>query len=56
MKLKNAAGRFIETEIAGINFKPFTGAKKYTYNSKIKFDERAPIKKKRVAINRIIAV
>jgi citrate lyase subunit alpha/citrate CoA-transferase len=35
MKVKNAAGRTIETEIAGKNIKPFEGAKKYSYSSKI---------------------
>jgi len=35
MKVKNAAGRLVETEIEGINFKPFSGAKKYSYVSKL---------------------
>jgi citrate lyase subunit alpha/citrate CoA-transferase len=35
MKVRNAAGREIETEIAGRTLKPFTGAKKHTYKSKI---------------------
>jgi citrate lyase subunit alpha/citrate CoA-transferase len=35
MKVKNAAGRTIETEIAGVSLKPFTGAKKYSYFSKV---------------------
>ena len=35
MKMKNAAGRVIETEIGGKKHKPFTGAKKYSYSSKI---------------------
>ena len=35
MKVKNAAGRTIETEIAGKNIKPFEGAKKYSYFSKV---------------------
>jgi citrate lyase subunit alpha/citrate CoA-transferase len=35
MKMENAAGRLVETEIAGINLRPFAGAKKHTYISKI---------------------
>ena len=35
MKVKNAAGRIIETEIAGRTLKPFGGAKKHTYSSKV---------------------
>lgn len=35
MKVENAAGRKIETEIAGRTFKPFAGGKKYRYISKI---------------------
>ena len=35
MKVRNAAGREIETEIAGRTLKPFLGAKKHTYHSKI---------------------
>ena len=35
MKVKNAAGRIIETEIAGRTLKPFDGAKKHTYSSKV---------------------
>jgi citrate lyase subunit alpha/citrate CoA-transferase len=35
MKTKNTAGRTVETSISGNNFKPFSGAKKYTYSSKI---------------------
>ncbi len=35
MKIKNAAGRLIETEIAGRTLKPFLGAQKHTYKSKI---------------------
>ncbi len=35
MKVKNAAGRLIETEIAGRTLKPFYGAKKHTYYSKV---------------------
>jgi len=35
MRVENSAGRFIETNISGKTFKPFSGAKKYTYSSKI---------------------
>ena len=35
MKVKNSAGRIVETEIAGKTIKPFAGAKKHTYNSKV---------------------
>ncbi|MEA3458994.1 MAG: citrate lyase subunit alpha, partial [Candidatus Thermoplasmatota archaeon] len=35
MKVENAAGRLIETDISGKTFKPFSGAKKYTYSSKV---------------------
>jgi len=35
MKVRNAAGKEIETVIAGRTFKPFSGAKKHTYKSKI---------------------
>lgn len=35
MKVENAAGRKIETEIAGRTFKPFAGGKKYSYISKV---------------------
>jgi len=35
MKVRNAAGREIETEIAGRTLKAFSGAKKHTYKSKI---------------------
>ena len=35
MKVNNAAGRLVETEISGETFKPFSGAKKYSYLSKI---------------------
>jgi citrate lyase subunit alpha/citrate CoA-transferase len=35
MKVKNTAGRIIETEIAGSTFIPFAGAKKHTYRSKV---------------------
>ena len=32
MKVENAAGRVVETEIAGRTLKPFAGAKEYTIN------------------------
>ena len=35
MKIRNAAGRIIETDIAGETFKPFSGAKKYSCSSKV---------------------
>jgi len=35
MKVENAAGRLIETDISGKTFKPFSGAKKHTYSSKV---------------------
>jgi citrate lyase subunit alpha/citrate CoA-transferase len=35
MKVRNSAGREIETEIAGRTLTPFSGAKKHTYKSKI---------------------
>ena len=35
MKVENAAGRIVETEIAGKTIKPFAGAKKHTYISKV---------------------
>jgi len=35
MKVENAAGRFVETNIGGIKYKPFAGAKKYRYESKV---------------------
>jgi len=35
MKVKNSAGRIVETEIAGKTIKPFAGAKKHTYHSKV---------------------
>ena len=35
MKVENAAGRFIETEVSGTTLKPFNGAKKYSYSSKV---------------------
>lgn len=35
MKTKNAAGRIVETEIAGRTLKPFAGAKKHSYTSKV---------------------
>ena len=35
MKIKNAAGRIIETEATGGKYKPFNGAKKYNSNPKL---------------------
>ena len=35
MKVVNKAGRLIETDISGETFKPFSGAKKHNYSSKI---------------------
>jgi len=35
MKIENACGRLIETNIGNYSFKPFNGAKKYGYASKI---------------------
>jgi citrate lyase subunit alpha/citrate CoA-transferase len=35
MKVRNTAGREIETEIAGSTQRPFSGAKKHTYKSKL---------------------
>jgi citrate lyase subunit alpha/citrate CoA-transferase len=35
MKEKNSKGRFVETKISGVNYKPFSGAKKYSYSSKV---------------------
>jgi len=35
IEIKNAANRTIRTEILGRSFKPFTGAKKHTYTSKV---------------------
>ena len=35
MKVENAANRIIDTEILGRDFKPFNGAKKYRYYSKV---------------------
>ncbi|HHH79315.1 MAG TPA: citrate lyase subunit alpha, partial [Thermoplasmatales archaeon] len=35
MKTKNAAGRIVETTICGVNYKPFSGARKYEYVSKV---------------------
>lgn len=35
MKEKNSAGRNIETTISGNTYKPFSGAKKYSYSSKV---------------------
>jgi citrate lyase subunit alpha/citrate CoA-transferase len=35
MKVENAASRVVETNIVGIKYKPFAGAKKYRYESKV---------------------
>lgn len=35
MKIENSVGRIVETEIAGETLKPFAGAKKYSYSSKV---------------------
>jgi citrate lyase subunit alpha/citrate CoA-transferase len=35
MKVENTAGRIVETEIFGRSFKPFSGAKKHGYSSKV---------------------
>ena len=35
MKTQNSAGRSVETHISGKDYQPFSGAKKYTYNSKV---------------------
>jgi citrate lyase subunit alpha/citrate CoA-transferase len=35
MKVKNAAGRLVETTIAGTSYKPFAGANKYRWGSKV---------------------
>jgi len=35
MRVENAAGRIIETDISGKTFKPFSGAKKHSYCSKV---------------------
>jgi citrate lyase subunit alpha/citrate CoA-transferase len=35
MRINNSAGRLIETEIKNRSFKPFSGAKKYSYSSKV---------------------
>ena len=43
MKVKNSAARIIETNISGKEYKPFSGAKKYSYTSKIKTLEEALI-------------
>ena len=37
MTVENSAGRIIETEIAGKTLKPFAGAKKYSYSSKLTY-------------------
>jgi citrate lyase subunit alpha/citrate CoA-transferase len=41
MKVRNALGRVIETDIAGIPFKPFSQASKYQYTSKVTSLEKA---------------
>ena len=35
MKVENSAGRLIETDISGNTYKPFAGAHKHTYSSKV---------------------
>lgn len=35
MKVKNAAGRLVETSVGGREWKPFAGAKKHSYSSKV---------------------
>jgi len=35
MRVENAAGRLIETDISGKTFKPFSGAHKHSYSSKV---------------------
>ena len=35
MKVENSAGRIVNTEILGRSFKPFKGAKKHSYSSKV---------------------
>jgi citrate lyase subunit alpha/citrate CoA-transferase len=35
MKVENSVGKIIETNISGNNYKPFSGAKKYFYKSKV---------------------
>jgi len=35
MKAENSAGRIVETNISGKEYKPFSGAKKHTYSSKV---------------------
>ncbi|RLF33179.1 MAG: citrate lyase subunit alpha [Thermoplasmata archaeon] len=35
MKVRNAAGRIVETNIAGKKLRPFSGAKKHSYSSKV---------------------
>ena len=35
MRIVNTAGRLIETNISGKTYKPFSGAKKYSYSSKV---------------------
>lgn len=41
MKVKNNAGRMIETKIAGSTFTPFSGARKYGFTSKLRSLEDA---------------
>jgi citrate lyase subunit alpha/citrate CoA-transferase len=41
MKVENAAGRYIETNISDKIYKPFSGAKKYVYTSKVTTLENA---------------
>ena len=44
MKIKNAAGRSIETEINHISYTPFQGASKYSYSSKVASSLQAALK------------
>ena len=41
MKVKNAAGRTVETTIGKTTYKPFAGAKKYRFDSKLTTIEKA---------------
>ena len=41
MKVINAVGRTVETTIAGVSFKPFSGAHKYGFASKLTTLEKA---------------
>lgn len=41
MKVQNAVGRTVETTVAGVAFKPFTGARKYGFESKLTTLEKA---------------